>query len=186
MSKVAIKGADTGTGVFTLESPATNTDRVLVLPDEAGTVLTTAGVPASAMPAGSVLQVVNVVYGTSMSTTSTTTVDTGLSASITPTSASSKILVLVNQTLTPTTSGSVTYGIVEVLRDSVIIVQDLRANNYVQYLHTVWSCCKLDSPATTSTITYKTKIATGNAGFAIEAQHASLRPSHIALMEIAA
>jgi hypothetical protein len=42
MSKVAIKGADTGTGVFTLESPATNTDRVLVLPDEAGTVLTSA------------------------------------------------------------------------------------------------------------------------------------------------
>ena len=41
MSKVAIKGADTGTGVFTLESPATNTDRTLVLPDEAGTVLTT-------------------------------------------------------------------------------------------------------------------------------------------------
>jgi hypothetical protein len=40
MSKVAIKGADTGTGVFTLESPATNTDRTLVLPDEAGTVLT--------------------------------------------------------------------------------------------------------------------------------------------------
>ena len=42
MSKVAIKGADTGTGVFTLESPATNTDRTLVLPDEAGTVLTSA------------------------------------------------------------------------------------------------------------------------------------------------
>jgi hypothetical protein len=49
MSRVAIKGADTGTGVFTLESPATNTDRTLVLPDEAGTVLTTAtpGVPVN-------------------------------------------------------------------------------------------------------------------------------------------
>ena len=52
MSKIAIKGATTGTGVFTLESPATNTDRTLVLPDEAGTVLTSAsdvaqkGVPA--------------------------------------------------------------------------------------------------------------------------------------------
>ena len=40
MSNIAIKGATTGTGVFTLESPATNTDRTLVLPDEAGTVLT--------------------------------------------------------------------------------------------------------------------------------------------------
>ena len=47
MSNIAIKGAATGTGVFTLESPATNTDRTLTLPDEAGTVLTsgTAGVP---------------------------------------------------------------------------------------------------------------------------------------------
>jgi len=48
MSKVAIKGATTGTGVFTLESPATNTDRTLVLPDETGTVLTSASSLASA------------------------------------------------------------------------------------------------------------------------------------------
>jgi len=41
VSKIAIKGADTGTGTFTIESPATNTDRTLTLPDEAGTVLTT-------------------------------------------------------------------------------------------------------------------------------------------------
>ena len=41
MSKISIKGAATGTGVFTLASPATNTDRTLTLPDEAGTVLTT-------------------------------------------------------------------------------------------------------------------------------------------------
>jgi len=56
MSKVAIKGADTGTGVFTIESPATNTDRTLTLPDEAGTILTSGGaidVDASA-PADSV------------------------------------------------------------------------------------------------------------------------------------
>ena len=42
MSNIAIKGATTGTGVFTIESPATNTDRTLTLPDEAGTVLTSA------------------------------------------------------------------------------------------------------------------------------------------------
>jgi hypothetical protein len=69
MSKVAIKGAATGTGVFTLESPATNTDRTLVLPDEAGTVLTTAGVPASAMPAGSVIQVVSASNSTQIAYT---------------------------------------------------------------------------------------------------------------------
>jgi hypothetical protein len=43
MSKIAVKGAETGTGVFTIESPATNTDRTLTLPDEAGTILTSGG-----------------------------------------------------------------------------------------------------------------------------------------------
>jgi len=42
VSKIAIKGATTGTGTFTIESPATNTDRTLTLPDEAGTVVTSA------------------------------------------------------------------------------------------------------------------------------------------------
>ena len=42
MSKISIAGATTGTGTFTLASPATNVDRVLTLPDEAGTVLTSA------------------------------------------------------------------------------------------------------------------------------------------------
>jgi hypothetical protein len=50
MSNIAIQGAATGTGVFTLASPATNTNRTLTLPDEAGTVLTdrVIGVNASA------------------------------------------------------------------------------------------------------------------------------------------
>lgn len=39
MSKVAIKSNDTGTGTFTIQSPATNTDRTLTLPDSAGTLL---------------------------------------------------------------------------------------------------------------------------------------------------
>lgn len=54
MSKIALKGALTGTGTFTIESPAGNTDRTLVLPDASGTVATTADIPA-ATPAGSVI-----------------------------------------------------------------------------------------------------------------------------------
>jgi len=42
MSKVAIQGNASGTGVFTIASPNSNTDRTLTLPDEAGTVLTSA------------------------------------------------------------------------------------------------------------------------------------------------
>ena len=70
MSNIAIKGATTGTGVFTLESPATNTDRTLVLPDEAGTVLTSAsdltGVTGIPNPLTS---------GTAVATTSGTAID---------------------------------------------------------------------------------------------------------------
>jgi len=40
MSKIAVSSNPSGTGTFTIESPATNTDRTLTLPDEAGTVLT--------------------------------------------------------------------------------------------------------------------------------------------------
>jgi len=40
MSKVTIQGDASGTGIFTIASPNSNTDRTLVLPDEAGTVLT--------------------------------------------------------------------------------------------------------------------------------------------------
>jgi hypothetical protein len=39
MSKIALTPNATGTGVFTISSPATNTNRTLTLPDEAGTVL---------------------------------------------------------------------------------------------------------------------------------------------------
>jgi len=42
MSKVVIAGDASGTGTFTISAPNGNTDRTLVLPDEAGTVLTTA------------------------------------------------------------------------------------------------------------------------------------------------
>ena len=42
MSKIALTPNASGTGVFTISSPATNTNRTLTLPDEAGTVLTSA------------------------------------------------------------------------------------------------------------------------------------------------
>jgi len=65
-----------------------------------GQVLTVAGgVPSWATPAagggGKVLQVVNATYATSTTNSTSTYADTGLSATITPSSASSKVLVLV-------------------------------------------------------------------------------------------
>lgn len=48
MSKIALSPHASGTGVFTIQSPNSNTDRTLVLPDEAGTVLTSASSLAAA------------------------------------------------------------------------------------------------------------------------------------------
>jgi hypothetical protein len=49
MSKIALSPPASGTATFTLSAPATNTDRTLTLPDNSGTVLTTAtpGVPVN-------------------------------------------------------------------------------------------------------------------------------------------
>jgi len=42
MSKVSITGNASGTGTFTIAAPNSNTDRTLTLPDETGTLLTSA------------------------------------------------------------------------------------------------------------------------------------------------
>ena len=49
MSKVALSGNASGTGTFTIASPNSNTDQTLTLPDNTGTILTTAtaGVPVN-------------------------------------------------------------------------------------------------------------------------------------------
>lgn len=43
MSVVKVQGNASGTGIFTVAAPATNTDRTLTLPDQTGTILTNAG-----------------------------------------------------------------------------------------------------------------------------------------------
>jgi hypothetical protein len=135
---------------------------------------------------GKVLQVVNATYSTAVTTTSTTYVDTGLSLSITPLFNTSKIAVIICQTLSPTSASSNTYGSWQVLRGATNIYTDARINMYMQYAHADYSCYVLDSPATTSATTYKTQMLTGSASYQLEAQHGNLRQSTIMLMEIAA
>ena len=43
MSVVKVQGNASGTGIFTVAAPATNTDRTLTLPDQTGTILSNAG-----------------------------------------------------------------------------------------------------------------------------------------------
>ena len=159
-------------------------------------VLTTTGVTLGAtgitfangstqVSGGKVIQVVQALYQTAVTTTSTTYVDTGLSLAITPLFSTSKIAVIICQTLSPTTAASNTYGSWRVLRGATEIYQDARINMYMQFAHSDYTCYVLDSPATTSATTYKAQMLTGSALYTLEAQHASLRQSTIMLMEIA-
>ncbi len=185
---IVLQGSTSGS--VTLQEPAVAGTTVLTLPAVSGTVLTTGSsgqsIPKAALPTGSVLQVVQTTYSLSTLTTSTSYVDTGLSLSITPTSTTSKIAVIICQTLSPITSGSNTYGLWRALRGATEIYVDARINMYLQNAHGTYTCALLDSPATTSSVTYKTQMATGNPSFTLEAQHANLRQSTMILMEIAA
>jgi hypothetical protein len=206
MSKVTIQGDASGTGIFTIASPNSNTDRTLVLPDEAGTVLTSAGVPASAMPAGSVLQVLQAYKTDTFSTTASGTTDiTGLSISITPSSTSSKILITSNVSGF-SNNGS---GAAPVLkRNGTKIGQADSAGNRQQssfsgdlytgdgtgtvQMHFNAVACFLDSPNTTSFITYNVAIQSSGYQVHINREENDLDNndynrcvSHITVMEIA-
>ena len=171
MSKVTIAGDANGTGVFTIAAPNGNTNRTLTLPDEAGTVLTTAGVPSSAMPAGSVLQVVSVTKTDTETKSNSTYEDvSGLSASITPTSASSKILVLVTAMINPADSRGSQW---KVVRDTTDIAVNTASNPSTGGYYPsgtqsgTWagtSLNHLDSPATTSAVTYKIQARMSSSG----------------------
>ena len=187
MSQIKVKGNASGTGVFTIESPATNTDRTLTLPDAAGTIATQYGTGV-----GKVLQVVHATYSTISQSSSSTFADTGLTATITPTSASSKILVTVVHNGCGKETNN-TYLFLRLLRDSTTISNIERiggatnstASNYFGSCGITY----LDSPATTSAVTYKTQFASQGNNAIINLQTSSggtNSMSTITLMEIAA
>jgi len=184
LSLISLSPNASGTGVFTVASPSSNTDRTLTLPDESGTVITTAGVPTSAMPAGSVIQVVSVVSTATITTTSTV-LSTILTASITPSKATNKILILAVVGEPDISSG---YGKVWVYRDATKIFEvstemgrgiENTAETHYPSLTGNW----LDSPATASSISYTVQIATVIAGTFRVGNNAD---HSLILMEIAA
>ena len=163
MSKVTIQGDANGTGIFTIASPNSNTDRTLVLPDEAGTMALQGGAGV-----GKVLQVVQTVKSDKSSTTSMSPVDVpGLSVTVTPISASSKILVI---TTINYGGGTNMYGAFYVQRGTSNVV----VGSYPTGLQTAATIgvgvptdayklgtaahTFLDSPNTTAAITYKVQV----------------------------
>ena len=147
------------------------------------------GLAKASLPTGSVLQVVNATFGTLVTTTSSTFADTGLTASITPTSATSKVLVLVN--CSGCGKSSNTAGGFRLLRgasqiiyiDSTVGYTATTAVNDIGSVSTTY----LDSPATTSSTTYKVQFATATStGTIVMNDSWSATTSTITLMEIAA
>ena len=148
--------------------------------------------------AGQILQVVQAEYATQVSLSSITYTDTGLSATITPKFATSKILVNISQNLYIYREFAFQYGYLQLLRNGSV-AKDFRlvmnqtagipaGGSYPYHdMSSVVGLSYLDSPATTSTITYKTqqKCGTISNGGTIIAQIDS-SPSFITLMEIAA
>jgi len=164
MSKVKIEGNASGTGTLTISAPNTNTDRSLTLPDGAGEILLANGDGSNltGITTGKVLQVVQNTYSTSTSVGGASYTDTGLSATITPSSTSSKVLVLVHQPMTHrmnTTSDRL--NLTRLVRNSTEILSSRTLTQPtdadIQYDSTYMGHTYLDSPATTSATTYKTQ-----------------------------
>jgi hypothetical protein len=191
MSSIVVSG-DTS-GAITISAPAVAGTNTLTLPAVTGTVLTTASgsqsVPRAAMPAGSILQVISATTTTYTTANSTTYVDSTLTASITPTTSTSKILVMINQGIG--TSGSGNVGSIKLVRNST----DVQTWGFGIFytgssdLYGYSSNTYLDSPATTSAITYKTQFNRTAGGGTTRVQYSDgngSQVSTITLMEVAA
>ena len=121
---------------------------------------------------GKVLQVVQSSTNSQVTIATTSYTDSGLSASITPSSTTSKILVIVNQlVMVRGNSRSRGYGF-QILRDATVALNTDNGSRYGSMYrdinvgsitgietnlptNTTW----LDSPSTTSAVTYKTQLA---------------------------
>lgn len=155
------------------------------------------GVPASGMPTGSVIQTVQATYSTATTVTSTTYTDIGLSATITPISSTSKILIYTSvcADIGRSVAGGIGGGISIVRNSTTVWAPNPNGSSqpYTWYISSgveltqMMNLYYLDSPATTSAITYKIQGAlyTTNNSSTVSFQ-AGNTPSNIILMEIKA
>jgi hypothetical protein len=179
----------------TLTTPALGTPSALVLTNAtslpAAELTGSRTIPKGTMPAGTVLQVVGATYSTTVTTSSTTAVSSGLTATITPTSSSSKIYVMVVNPMRRNDTASVTFGIqVNLFRNASGLFTPMTNMGY-SYAVSNMSVSVLvgfnylDSPATTSATTYAMYFNCATGGMSCSSCVDS-NPATITLMEIAA
>ena len=144
------------------------------------------GLSKASLPTGSVLQVVNTSNTTTYTTSTNAYISLGLSLSITPTSATSKILVLCSIASTGKETGN-TYAAFRLdkngssLQTNIGLYGGRTASTALNYSAGT-SFHYLDSPATTSSTTYEIKM---NSDDNLASVYANGFKS-ITLMEIAA
>jgi hypothetical protein len=152
-----------------------------------------AGAAKGNFGAGAVLQVVQASTSSQTSSTSNTYADaTNLFASITPSSSTSKILVLVDYSAYVQTDNACQMGVRLMRNGSVVVWEDAFAtmNNVNANVATGTRNCinKLDSPNTTGALTYKLQFKRSyiaGTGYAVYINGNTVNVSTITLMEIA-
>ena len=138
---------------------------------------------------GKVLQVVSANYATEWSSTTDTYADTGLTATITPSATSSKILVLCNQNGCGKSANNASLRL-HLYRDVTKLAdfgEDLGYTNTAENWNMVGSASisYLDSPSSTSALVYKTQGNNNTATGSVRVQN-SETTSTLTLIEIGA
>jgi hypothetical protein len=177
---MSIKLVSTGGGSVTIQEPNTASDFTLSVPAQTANILTN-------KTAGTVLQVVSVNNKAQTSTTGDSWIASTLAASITPTSSTSKILVIGHYYYRTSASGVAVAA--TVYRNSTSLTSGTIGLSYNYAASTAVEMTApftiLDSPATTSSTTYTLYFRrSDNAGTAYIGN--GNMDSVITLMEIAA
>ena len=166
---MTLRLAGSTSGYTEIDAPAVAGNNLLTLPTgngSSGQYLQTNGSGVlSWAGAGKILQVVQTAKTDTFSATSTSYTDiTGLSASITPSSSSSRVLVIVDAKLS---NSSADASMLKLLRNSTdIYVGDAAGSRIRASTASGFAANEInntlafyvDSPATTSSITYKTQV----------------------------
>ena len=135
--------------------------------------LASGAITASALPAGSVLQVVQGTYQTYTDFNTGTYTDSGLTVTITPSSATSKVLVTAVAPGCGSDNGANTssrgmYRLVSVISGATTAIQNLDSlNGYTATTSADFSPVVgtiLHTPSTTSAVTYKLQYQSDNGG----------------------
>jgi hypothetical protein len=148
------------------------------------------GLPSWGTDNGKVLQVVMGSTSTMVSSSSTSFVDTNLTASITPSLATSKVLILVSQNGCFRSNGNADNALkLKLFRGAtelaVITGEGLQTDTALRQGEASYSISYLDTPSTTSATTYKTQFANKTAAASVKVQEV-VTLSTIILLEIGA